>query len=239
MIKVVVVGCAGRMGSETVRMISCQNDIELIGGVEVPGHPQIGNKIGSGAVVADLENLMNQTDVVIDFSTPDSVVKNANLSATYGKSFITGVTGLTAEQIKIIHDASKKIPMVFAPNFSVGVAVLTLLASEATRIFGSSYDIHLIEIHHKKKKDAPSGTAKLLLDKIKTQTGEEPIEVISIRTGDVIGEHRVIFGGAGERLELVHKAESRAAFAYGVIMAIRWIVKQRPGLYSMNDLLGF
>jgi|UniRef100_A0A7V3PS55 4-hydroxy-tetrahydrodipicolinate reductase len=239
MIKVAVVGASGRMGSEIVRLLALEDDLELVGGVEVVGHPQIGTKVGSGAIFADLRHLLNRTDVVVDFSTPESVIENVNLCLTYDKPFITGVTGFTAEQLKIIQDAGRKIPVVFAPNFSIGVAVLSLLASQSAKILGTNYDIHLVEIHHKRKKDAPSGTAKLLLEKIRLAIGDKPVDVISIRTGDVIGEHRIIFGGPGERLELVHKAESRTAFASGVITAIRWVVKQPAGFYSLADILGY
>lgn len=239
MIRVALVGCAGRMGSEITRLLSLQNDMELVGGVEVPGHSDIGKHTGVGLIVDDLQVLMKNSDVVVDFSTPESVIKNVKLCISDRKPFITGVTGFTAERIEILKLAASQIPLVYAPNFSVGVAVLSLLVSEVTSILGSNYDIHLIEIHHKKKKDAPSGTAKLLVEQIKTTDPGRAVEVISIRTGDVIGEHRLIFGGPGERLELVHKAESRAAFASGVIWAIRWIIDKPAGFYTMRDILNF
>jgi 4-hydroxy-tetrahydrodipicolinate reductase len=239
MIRVTVVGCAGRMGGEIIRLLSQQNDIELVGGVEVPGHPDIGKKAGSGVILDNLEGLISQTDVIVDFSTPESVINNIKLSVINHKPFITGVTGFTTEQIETLKDAGKQIPVVFAPNFSVGVAVLSVLVSQAAKFLGSGYDMHIIEIHHKKKKDAPSGTARLLVEEIKAEAGKVPVEVISIRTGDVVGEHQIIFGGPGERVELVHKAESRTAFAFGVISAIRWIRNQSAGFYSMADILNF
>ncbi|MEO0067636.1 MAG: 4-hydroxy-tetrahydrodipicolinate reductase [candidate division WOR-3 bacterium] len=237
MVKVVVVGFGGRMGGEIARLISLENDIELVGGVEAPSHPLIGKPAGSGAVVSELKDLIEMTDVVVDFSVPEAVGKNLLLCADKNKPFITGVTGLSDKELKELKNAGKRIPVVYAPNFSLGVAVLTKISQETAQLLGPDYDIHLIETHHKRKRDAPSGTAKMLVERIKERIGERGIEIFSIRTGDVVGEHRLIFGGPGERLELIHRAETRAAFAFGVIRAIRWVVSQPPGFYSMADIL--
>ncbi|MEO0026176.1 MAG: 4-hydroxy-tetrahydrodipicolinate reductase [candidate division WOR-3 bacterium] len=239
MIKVVIVGCAGRMGNEIRRLLSQQSDIEVVGGVEAPEHPQIGAPVGSGTIVTELSACLTHVDVVVDFSNPVTVVKNINLCAESGTPFITGVTGFSAEQLRTIRDAGRKIPVVWAPNFALGIAVLSRIAMQAAQLLGNEYDIHLIEIHHKKKRDAPSGTARQLTEELELATGKPEIPVISIRTGDVVGEHQIIFGGAGERLELIHKAESRTAFAAGVLTAIRWIIRQPAGFYSMADIINF
>ncbi len=239
MIKVVIVGCAGRMGIEIRRLLSQQSDIEVVGGVEAPGHPEIGAPVGSGTIVTELSACLPHVDVVVDFSNPVTVVKNINLCTESGTPFITGVTGFNDEQLRTIRDAGRKIPVVWAPNFALGIAVLSRIAMQAAQLLGNEYDIHLIEIHHKKKRDAPSGTARQLTEELQRATGRPEIPVISIRTGDVVGEHQIIFGGAGERLELIHKAESRTAFAAGVLTAIRWIIRQPAGFYSMADTVNF
>lgn len=245
MIKVVVVGACGRMGGEVARLITEQKDMKLIAGVEAVGHPLIGTPIGSGFVVADLSRFLWPTadspqptaDVVVDFSIPDVVIENVQRCVQAGKGYITGITGLNENQMQELKNASEKIPVVYAPNFSVGVFVLARLVVEAAALLQEDYDVHIIETHHKRKKDAPSGTAKMLLEKIKAKIGERKIEISSIRTGDVVGEHKVIFGGPGERLELTHKAESRVAFAAGVITAIRFVQNRSPGFYSIAEIL--
>lgn len=237
MIKVVVVGCGGRMGGEISRLLTLQTDMKLVGGVEAAGHPQIGTPLGAGIITTELQTFVNDVDVVVDFSLPEAVVKNIRLCAERGIPYITGVTGLDEKQFAIVRAAGDKIPVVWSANFALGVAVLARLANEAVSLLGAEYDIHIIEMHHRKKRDAPSGTARQLLEGLRSAASQMQIPVISIRTGEVVGEHRIIFGGAGERLELVHKAESRTAFASGVINAIRWIVKRPAGFYSMADIL--
>ncbi|MGQ9708400.1 MAG: 4-hydroxy-tetrahydrodipicolinate reductase [bacterium] len=235
MLKVVIVGFGGKMGTEIARLISLQQDLKLVGGVEVQGHSLLGTSAGSGVVVAHLKDVIDASDVVVDFSVPDTVISNVRLCLAARKPFITGVTGFNDNQLQEIKDAGKTIPLVYAPNFAVGIAVLSRIAQESARLLGKGYDINLIEIHHKKKRDAPSGTAKMLLEKI----GVGETNVFSLRIGEVVGEHRLIFGGAGERLELIHRAENRTAFAWGVITAIRWIIGKPAGFYSMSDILQF
>jgi 4-hydroxy-tetrahydrodipicolinate reductase len=241
------------MGSEVCRLISEQTDMELVGGIEAKGHKAVGTKLGTGSVGTDLGAVIAKADVVADFSTAEATVANCRLAAASGKAFITGVTGLNATQMKELHDCAKQIPVVHAPNFSVGVSVLCKLVAEAANRLGPGYDVEVIETHHRMKKDAPSGTAIRLVDILKASTGrdklaygrqgvvgEKPIGEIgvsSIRTGSVVGEHTVVFGCAGERLELTHKAESRAAFATGVVAAVRFLKGRGPGFYKMEDVL--
>ncbi|MCX6841881.1 MAG: 4-hydroxy-tetrahydrodipicolinate reductase [candidate division WOR-3 bacterium] len=251
--RVVVAGCAGRMGGEVCRLIAEQTDMELVGGIEAKGHKAVGSKLGSGAVGTDLSAMIANADVVADFSNVEATVANCRLAAASGKAFISGVTGLSAVQMKELHDCARQIPVVYAPSFSVGVSVLCKLVAEAASRLGPDYDVEVIETHHRMKKDAPSGTAARLVDILKASTGrtgvvygrqgavgEKPkdeIGVSSIRTGSVVGEHTVVFGCTGERLELTHKAESRAAFATGVLAAVRFALGRAPGFYTIEDVL--
>ena len=251
--RIIVAGCAGRMGSEVCRLIAEQPDMELVGGIEAQGNKAVGSKLGTGTVGADLSAVIANADVVADFSTGEATVANCRLAASSGKGFITGVTGLSAAQMKELHDCARLIPVVHAPNFSVGVSVLCKLVAEAASQLGPDYDVEVIETHHRMKKDAPSGTAARLVDILKASAGrdrvaygrqgavgEKPkdeIGVSSIRTGSVIGEHTVVFGCAGERLELTHKAENRAAFATGVVAAARFLKGRAAGLYTIEDVI--
>jgi 4-hydroxy-tetrahydrodipicolinate reductase len=234
--KVIVAGCAGRMGGEVCRLVAEQADMELVGGIEVKGHPSVGTKLGSGAVGTDLSEMIADASTIVDFSTAEAMVAHCRLAALAGKGFITGVTALGVVQTNVLEECAQQIPIVHAPNFSVGVSVLCTLVAEAERRLGQDYDVEVIETHHRMKKDAPSGTAARLVDILNAGAGrakvvhgrqgvvgEKPkyeIGVSSIRTGGVVGEHTVVFGCAGERLELTHKAESRAAFATGVVAAV-------------------
>jgi 4-hydroxy-tetrahydrodipicolinate reductase len=251
--KVIVAGCAGRMGSEVCRLVAEQSDMELVGGIEAQGHPSVGAKLGSGVVGADLSAMIAGATIVVDFSTVEAMVSHCRLAALAGKGFITGVTGLSAVQANALEDCGQQVPIVHAPNFSVGVSVLCTLVAEAASRLGPDYDVEVIETHHRMKKDAPSGTAARLVDILKAGAGrakvvhgrqgvvgEKPlyeIGVSSIRTGGVVGEHTVVFGCAGERIELTHKAESRAALATGVVAAVRFLKCRVPGFYSIEDVL--
>jgi len=251
--KVIVAGCAGRMGSEVCRLVAEQSDMELVGGIEVKGHPSVGTKLGSGVVGADLSAMIAGATIVVDFSTTEAMISHCRLAALAGKGFITGVTGLSAVQTNALEDCGQQIPIVHAPNFSVGVSVLCTLVAEAASRLGPDYDVEVIETHHRMKKDAPSGTAARLVDILKAGAGrarvvhgrqgvvgEKPkfeIGVSSIRTGGVVGEHTVVFGCAGERLELTHKAESRAALASGVVAAVRFLKCRASGFYSIEVVL--
>lgn len=252
--KVIVVGCAGRMGGEVCSLIAEQADMELVGGIEAKGHPAVGTRLGTGTIGSDLGAMIANANTIVDFSSAKATVANCRIAALAGKGFITGVTGLSATQTNALEDCGEQIPVVYAPNFSVGVSVLCTLVKEAESRLGPDYDVEVIETHHRMKKDAPSGTATRLVDILTAgagrakvvhgrqgAVGEKPkyeIGVSSIRTGGVVGEHTVIFGCAGERLELTHKAESRAAFATGVVAAIRFLKARAPGFYSIEDVLG-
>ncbi len=213
--KVIVAGCAGRMGGEVCRLVAEQADMELVGGVEAKAHPSVGTKLGGCVVGADLSTMIANADAVVDFSTVEATVAGCRLASLAGKGFVTGVTGLSATQRNALQECGRQIPVVYAPNFSVGVSVLCTLVAEAASRLGPDYDVEVVETHHRMKKDAPSGTAARLVDILKASTGrarvvhgrqgvigEKPkceIGVSSIRTGGVVGEHTVVFGCTGER----------------------------------------
>jgi 4-hydroxy-tetrahydrodipicolinate reductase len=253
MTRVVVAGAAGRMGSEVCRLLPTSEGIELVGGVEIPGHPLLGTRLGTGSMNQDLGSLITAADVVVDFSTPAAMIANLRTAASLGKPFVSGVTGLDQAQVRDLEDCSRRSPVVHAPNFSVGVNVLCQLAAEAAKRLGPDYDVEVIETHHRQKRDAPSGTAMRLVDVIRLNTRrnrlsygrkgvpgakpEDEIGISSVRTGDVVGDHTVVFGGPGERIELTHRATSRGAFASGVLAAVRFVLGRSPGLYSLDDVL--
>ena len=205
----------------------------------------------------DLRSVISKGDVVVDFSVHAATAGIASLCAENKKALVIGTTGHTQEEQSRITDHGSRIPIVLASNFSTGVNTLFWLTRKAAEILGPAFDLEIVEMHHRMKKDAPSGTAKTLaeilagvrklqLDKAARHgrvgiVGERTpaeIGIHSIRGGDVVGDHTVIFANAGERLELTHKASSRETFANGALRAALWIVKQKPGLYTMQDVLG-
>ncbi len=186
-----------------------------------------------------IELPMKNCDVAIDFSHADTIAEICAAALQHHKPLVIGTTGHSQEQRRMIEKGAQSLPIVFASNFSIGVNVLFWLTRNAAEQLGSDFDAQIVETHHKMKKDAPSGTAKTLAEVLKAgrkKQGEIPIQ--SIREGDVIGEHTVIFSGPSERLELTHRAASREIFARGALRAAKWIINQPPGLYSMQDVLG-
>jgi len=254
MIRIALCGALGRVGHAIADAISQQNDMKLSSAIESPNHPGLGTRIDDAGVVSNLEPVIATTDVVVDFTNPAITVRHVELAAKSKKPFVTGTTGLTSEQVANLEKAAKVIPIVFAPNMSVGVNLLYKLVDDAAGILGADFDVEIIETHHRFKKDAPSGTAARLADilaKSKSGStvihgrqgmiGERPnneIAVHALRGGDVVGEHTVVFAGIGERLEITHRAHSRATFANGVIRAIRFVMDKSPDLYTMGDVLG-
>ena len=176
--------------------------------------------------------------MVIDFSLAEATESVCRACAAKGKPLVLGTTGHSAAQKSAIDSAAAKIPLVSAANFSVGVNVLFALTRYATELLGKDFDIEVIELHHRTKKDAPSGTARRLIEILQEQRDRNQIPAHSIRAGDIVGEHTVLFAGPGERLELTHRAASRETFAVGALRAARWVVDQPAGLYSMQDVLG-
>jgi 4-hydroxy-tetrahydrodipicolinate reductase len=221
-VRVLLIGAAGRMGKTVLDM--AQRDREI----EIAGQCDLGDSI---------EPAMKNCDVAIDFSQADSIDEVCRAVSQHGKSLVIGTTGHSQRQRKTIEETAHSVPIVLASNFSVGVNVLFWLTQKAAELLGADFNPQIVETHHKMKKDAPSGTAKTLAEILKAARDSE-IPIQSIREGDVVGEHTVIFGGGGESLELTHRAANRAIFALGALRAAKWIVGKPPGLYSMQDVLG-
>jgi 4-hydroxy-tetrahydrodipicolinate reductase len=242
MIKIIINGAKGRMGQTLVHCVPQHHGLELAGAIDQ------GDSLAA---------LIGQGDVVIDFSSPTTTVAIATLCAQHNKALIIGTTGHSDTDTFEIRRLAKTIPMVWASNFSTGVNALFWLTRKAAEILGPDFDLEIVEMHHRLKKDAPSGTAKSLakiladvrhlqLDQaarygrsgIVGERTPDEIGIHSIRGGDVVGDHTVIFANTGERLELTHKASSRETFANGALRAAAWVVKQQPGIYDMQDVLG-
>ncbi len=220
--RVLLVGAAGRMGKTVLDL--AQNDSDI----QITAQSDLGDSI---------EPEMKSCDVAIDFSQADSIDEICRAALKHGKSLVIGTTGHSQQQRKTIEETARSIPIVLASNFSVGVNVLFWLTQKASELLGSDFNPDIVETHHKMKKDAPSGTAKTLAE-ILTAMRNSEIPIESIRQGDVVGEHTVIFSGPGERLELSHRAADRGIFARGALRAAKWIINKPPGLYSMQDVLG-
>ena len=265
MFKVIIIGAAGRMGRRLINCIHNSNDMELAGATEYSESPFIGKDAGLVAGIApeaiaiskDLEPLLANANVIIDFSTGD-VVNNAKLATEAGVMSIIGTTALNDDEkieLASLADAGGKI--VFAPNMSVGVNLLFHLTEQVAGLLGDDYNIEIVEMHHNKKKDAPSGTAVRLgecaaagrdisyeenavygREGIVGERTASEIGMHAVRGGDVVGDHTVIFAADGERVELTHKASSRDTFAMGALKAVRFLETQKPGLYDMQDVLG-
>jgi len=241
-VRILLMGAKGRMGKAVAAAIEKQPDLLLIA------------ELDQGD---DLRAEIAKCDVVIDFSHASATAEISAICRDAHKPLVTGTTGHSPEQRAAIELTATSLPIVLAPNFSVGVNTLFWLTRKASELLGGDFDPEILEMHHRLKKDAPSGTAKRLAEVLcearkldlrnnlahgrAGMVGERPpaeIGVHSIRGGDVVGDHTVIFAGEGERLELTHKASSRGTFALGALRAARWIVGKPPGLYSMEDVLG-
>ncbi len=263
MVKAVVTGAAGRMGKRIIGIINDTQGIALAGAVERQGHPFVGKNIselglaGKDITLASgIEDVMDSGDVVIDFTTPDTSIKNLETAAAHKKAIVIGTTGFSTAQRSQIKELAHKTRCLLAPNMSVGVNLLLKILPKIAKTLGDDYDIEIIEAHHHLKKDAPSGTAMRIaeviasamerdLEKVavyerKGITGERDrheIGIQTIRAGDIVGDHTVMFGGLGERIEITHRAHSRDTFARGAVKAALWLVKQKNGLYDMHDVL--
>lgn len=265
MVEIVVCGAAGRMGSTIVRLSQQFPDIELVGAVEFAGSPAIGKDAGEVAGLGKLgvaigeqiEPLLNEKVVMIDFTQPKASLGFLKAAVKKSSSMVLCTTGFDAAEIAGIEKLAPQTRVVFSANMSVGVNLLLSILGNVARTLGDDYDVEIVETHHRFKKDAPSGTALALgrvvaqalnrdLDEVavsgrKGIVGErtqKEIALLSIRSGDVVGEHTVSFGGLGERIEFTHRAHSRENFARGALRAAQWLVKQKKGLYSMQDVLG-
>ncbi len=265
MINAIVMGAAGRMGRMVVNAIQGSEGITCRGAVEASGHPSVGQDVGVGVGVGelgvriedDLSTVIQQGDVIIDFTSAEASLSAMEVAAQHRKPMVVGSTGFSPEQREAARKLTREFPCVLSPNMSVGVNLMFKIVGEIAQVLGKDYDVEIVEAHHRLKKDAPSGTALRLAEVIAQalgrnleevgiyarkgmigeRTGEE-IGVQTVRAGDIVGEHTVLFGGIGERIEVTHRAHSRDTFARGAVRAALWIVNQKPGLYDMSNVLG-
>ncbi|HID81081.1 MAG TPA: 4-hydroxy-tetrahydrodipicolinate reductase [Chromatiales bacterium] len=262
---IIIVGAGGRMGRTLIEACHVTEDVQLTGATENSGSSLLGSDAGELAglgklnitVVDDLQKAISGADAVIDFTRPEATLRHLDICRAHKKNIIIGTTGFDDQGKAAIADAGKDIGIVFAPNMSVGVNLCLKLLDMAARVLGDDVDIEVIEAHHRHKVDAPSGTALAMgevvanalgrnLDECAVYgregvTGERDRKTIgfeTIRAGDIVGDHTVMFAGEGERVEITHKASSRMTFAKGAVRAANWLQNQPAGLYDMQDVLG-
>lgn len=263
MISIIVVGARGRMGTALIREVMDSEDLTLGACVDRSGGPGIGQDAGRLVNRPELGVLVNDElrprrgSVVVDFSLPKATETNVNRCVEAGVPLVIGTTGLSEEQEQLLIDAGTKIPVVYAANFSVGVTLMQRLAAVAAQALGPHWEAEIVELHHRHKRDAPSGTALRIAQAVaksreqvfsdvaitdrssrREVRQEEEIGVYGMRGGDSAGEHTLMFFGEGERIELIHRAGDRAIFARGALRAARWAANAEPGVYDMFDVLG-
>jgi 4-hydroxy-tetrahydrodipicolinate reductase len=263
-IRFAVAGASGRMGRTLIETILNSPDAELAGALDVPGCPLLGKDAGEMfgtpcgvAISDDVETTLSAVDCLIDFTRPEGTMRHLEVCRKRGVQMIIGTTGMSTEQKLTIQDASRDIPIVFAPNMAIGVNLVFKLLDTAARILNEGYDVEIVEAHHRHKVDAPSGTALRMGEIVASAlgrdlaecavygregvTGERPATQIgfsTMRGGDIVGEHTVFFIGTGERVEVTHKAASRMHFVQGALRAARFLRGKSRGLYDMQDVLG-
>ncbi len=264
MLKVVIAGASGRMGQALLEGIFADDDLQLHGAIDRVDSPRIGHDAGEQfgrvtgvKITADVASALAGADVLVDFTRPEASMEYLAICERAGIKLVLGTTGFSAEQKQQIAAAAQKIAVVFAPNMSVGVTLLINLVQAAAKVLADGYDVEIIEAHHRHKVDAPSGTALRLGEAAASAlgrdlqtcavygregvTGERDANTIgfaTVRGGDVVGDHTVLFAGIGERVELTHKASSRATFALGALRAAKYLADRQSGLFDMQDVLG-
>ena len=261
MLRIGINGAAGRMGQRLVALVKEQAGMQVVLALEAESHALIGKDAGEVAGIGNINvaisyNMRAKPDVLIDFSTPSSTAARVKEYSLAGSALVIGTTGLAPEQVAVIKEAAKHVPVVYSPNMSVGVNVLARLARLAASAVGPDFDIEVIEAHHRFKKDAPSGTALKLARAAAEGLGRSiddvavygrhglaertrgEIGIHAVRVGDIVGDHTVLFAALGEHIELKHSAHSRDTFVRGAIRAARFVAGKKPALYSMEDVLG-
>ncbi len=265
MTRIAITGAAGRMGKNLVEAVLAADGVELTAAIINPNSSllgaDIGELVGAGkvgvAAVGDLADVVDQFDVLIDFTTIELTLSNLQFCRQHGKKIIIGTTGFSAEEKTAITAAGEDTAVVFAPNMSVGVNLCFKLLSLAAEVLGDGYDVEVIETHHRHKVDSPSGTAIRLGEVVAEALGrnlddcavygrqgqigprtDKEIGFETIRAGDVVGDHTVLFATEGERVEITHKASSRMTFAKGAVRAAAWLQQHQKGLFDMQDVLG-
>ena len=250
MIRIVLCGALGRVGRVVAAEVEKESDLELAGAVEAAG---VEGSIAGISVTSSLQSVIDTCDVIVDFTNPDAALEHIAAGADAGLPVIVGTTGFSPEQLERARRAAERTPLLIAPNMSAGVNLMFRTVEDMARAL-PDFDPEIIEIHHNRKKDSPSGTAARLADAIeRARAGlrrvhgregmlgarkDNELGIHSLRGGDVVGEHTVVFAGEGERLEITHRAHSRRTFARGAIRAVRFIAGKPAGLYSMADVLG-
>jgi len=254
--RVAVAGAGGRMGRALIDAVLADRDLALAAALDAAGSPALGQPAGSLTIGSDLGALAG-AEVLVDFTRPEGTLAHLEACLQHGKPMVIGTTGFSDVQKARIAEGARRLPIVFSPNFAIGVNVVFRLAQTAAAALGDAYDVEIVEAHHRHKVDAPSGTALKLgelvagalgrdLGKVATHgrsgdTGERPAHAIgfhAIRGGDIVGEHTVIFAGAGERVEIAVRSYSRMTYAAGALRAAKWLRGRAPGLYDMFDVLG-
>ncbi len=265
MIRVIVAGAAGRVGTRIINFINSDEEMILAGAFEHPQSPFVGRDAGQAAGIGDtgviispsLDEIIDSGDVVIDFTMPESTVKNLESVVSKNLAMVIGTTGITGDALAQLQDKARQIRCVMAPNMGVGMNVMFRVVAEMARILGNDFDMEIMEAHHRMKKDAPSGTAMGLAGVLAKASGrdlekcaiysrkgmigersDEEIGIQTLRAGDITGDHTVMFAGIGERLEITHRAHSRDNFAQGALRAAKWLMDRPAGLYDMQDVLG-
>ena len=265
MARIAIVGAAGRMGRNLIQAVYDAEDMQLGAAVERPDSSLLGADAGELAAIGklgvtlvnDLKQVINEFDVLIDFTAPAATMQHVAICQEAGKAIVIGTTGLSEDEKETLKQASADIGIMFAPNMSVGVNLCFKLLDIAARVMGDDVDIEVIEAHHRHKVDAPSGTALRMGEVVAAALGRDLSECAvygregitgerdrksigfeTIRAGDVVGDHTVLFAAMGERVEITHKASSRMTFANGAVRAAGWIMGQGKGLYDMQDVLG-
>ena len=254
--KVAVAGADGKMGRALIEAVLADGSLTLAAALDAPASPAIGTAVGGVRVTTDVQAAVSAAEVFIDFTRPAGTLAHLDACVAGGKSMVIGTTGFSEAERDVIRSAAKRIPIVMAPNFAVGVNVVFKLAETAARILGDTYDVEIVEAHHRHKADAPSGTALKLGEVIATalnrnlgdvaahgrmgDVGAGPAKQIgfhAIRGGDIVGEHTVIFAGTGERVEVTVRSQSRATYAFGALRAAKFVRGKTSGLYDMQDVL--
>jgi 4-hydroxy-tetrahydrodipicolinate reductase len=260
MVRIAVAGAAGKMGSRIAALSGQYEGLRLTGAFEKKGHKDIGRDIGEAAgvkITEAIESVMDEADLIIDFTQTGSTLENLKSASQKGKAMVIGTTGFSKTDTEEIKSLTGNIPCVLASNMSLGVNLLLKVLGDVAKALGDDYDVEIVESHHRLKKDAPSGTAlkiaEVLADALgrdldetavyarKGMIGErtkKEIGIQTVRAGDIVGEHTVLFGGLGERIEITHRASSRDTFARGALRAALWLHGKPAGLYDMQDVLG-
>jgi 4-hydroxy-tetrahydrodipicolinate reductase len=265
MTKVIIAGAGGRMGRRLIALVKDSPSLALAGAVEGKDHPLVGQDAGEIAgcgrmgvpIGNNLSTLLDEGEVIVDFSTPAATLQHFKAAAGRRRAMVIGTTGFSSSEYDELKSLSRQAPCVCSPNMSVGVNVIYKVLAEMATTLGEEYDIEIIEAHHRLKKDAPSGTAIKMADILARavnrdleqvavysrkgligERSQKEIGIQTVRAGDIVGDHTVLFGTVGERIEITHRAQSRDTFASGALRAAGWVVKQSPGLYDMLDVLG-